>query len=266
MHWISRSVVEITAREELSCLRRERSTFIAATELLTAITSQTPSLNTIAECVGRLRSGTDPWAAEWVKERFFRRKYRLFLNERPPREYPSWVWNDGLQYRIQNSRLFFWAHPPVMYEHMGPDLRSEIPALHTPKEEEIVEEGHQALCTVLNAFPTSLVRWDGMTLEFPFDDTLFGIRPALYYLLRCDYLADVHIARCPWGDCAHKWFRQDRRNQIYCSDACELKHRQKRYYDRKGKKTKADYYLRAVKRRREKKRLKQGKISDRERK
>ena len=247
------SLTEIVAIQDLLRLQRERNTFLAATELMNAVRDRAPSFNRMIECASKVWEGTIPWSAEWEEEERCRRKF-------PDANPQPWIWNDRLRRTVKRTldhcnRLrpqLKWCDSKKQTTGEEEMLRT-FQAHHDPPDsaaKAIIDPCHELLCSVLNGFPVYATRWEGMSLEFPSDVTAFGIRPALYYLLRCDYFADVHIALCPWRDCPTKWFRQSRRGQIFCSQDCERRNRQRTYYVRKGKETKSAYYQNTTKRRR----------------
>jgi hypothetical protein len=269
-----RPATEIVACEELARLRRERNTFVATSELLKEVKSQAPSFNRMRELVDKIWIGTNGWFSEWKQEGSRRRELLIGGDQ------PSWAWSVRSQRQIELKRNYCRSRrvPEVLLHPDRVDSNSAATneellrlkeACDNPTDtaaKEIVEPCHEIVCTLLNGFPVYVQRWEGLSIEFPAEDVVFGIRPALYYLLRCDYLSDVHIARCPWQHCSLKWFRQDRRGQIFCSAECERKNRQRDYYLRKGRKTKCKYYVSTVKPERAKARNKEANTANHGRK
>lgn len=254
-----RSATQRDAIEDLPRLHRERNTFLAATGLLNEVKSQRPDFNRMIECVDQLWMRTSSWLSEWEEEENCRRKFAVD-GPRP------WIWTPWLQREIELKRNYCRSLRPITLRYSNRPATNKkmlraMRAYENPPDgaaRAIVEPSHEILCAVLNGFPVYATRWKGMSLEFPSEETLFGIRPALYHLLRCDYFSDVHIARCPCRDCPTKWFRQDRRGQIFCNEDCERRNRQREYYLRKGKKTKSDYYQNTIKPRRHAKSVRKG--------
>jgi hypothetical protein len=238
------SARKITAFEALERLRRERDTFAAAIELFDQIRRKTPTFNRIVELAEEVFRGTLNWKTQWDEEESRRDKLGLKVTG------PSWVWNGGSY--SQMSRAYFdlaekvWGrrsgNPDVdgsgEYDYLIADCGSPVDG--DPMQ--IVEPSHAILCAILNGFPVHIRRWQGRSVELPHEDLTFGIRPVLYHLLRCDYLSEVHIALCPRADCEQKWFIQSRQGQMFCTEKCERKKRQREYYIRRGREKKRDYY------------------------
>ncbi len=175
-------------------------------------------------------------------------------------ENPAWRWEVWTARDVQIVRDYFRdrheqhnmreAQAALEEQRQPRDLTIES---SVPPYRQLMGRTHQLICTILNAFPQYLTRWRGTTIESPGEDYTFGIRPLLYHLLRLEYLSEGrHIAICPLKECETKWFRQERAGQICCSDEHSLKYRQREYYERKGKRTKADYYKDTVRPRRAK--------------
>ena len=93
------------------------------------------------------------------------------------------------------------------------------------------------LCSVFSAFPLALRYGNGMAVEMP-DIKPNGIRPALYYMLRVEYMLRRPIAICAHRRCA-RYFVPDRAGGhshrcrglidlestlIVSSKACPLRH------------------------------------------
>ena len=254
---------EIVVREDLQTAERERRTFAAASGLLHEIRKKDASFNKMTTLVELIRLGTNPWLQE-CRDQAERRKISDPASGRMPlpTDQQPWKWEASSAFRIQEMVVLCRLPPPIPSMEAISDLPSDIVA--TPEEvarmnevaklrieafkaadkatlatweikatQTIAEPCNEILCTLLNAFPTYLQRWEGITVEFPPSDVQFGILPALYHLLRCDFLSSVHIALCPWKFCLKKWFRQDRKGQIFCSPECERRHRQNQYYLRR---------------------------------
>jgi hypothetical protein len=238
------SARQITAFEELERLRRERNTFVAAIELFDQTRRKKPAFNRIVELAEEVFCGTSNWYIEWQEEESRRDKLGLKVTG------PSWVWNGGSV--SQMIRAYFnlaekvWGRRPGNpevdksgeYDYLIADCDSPVDG--DPKQ--IVESSHAIICAILNGFPVHIRRWQGHSIELPHEDLTFGIRPVLYHLLRRDYLSEVHIALCPRADCEQKWFIQSRPGQMFCTEKCERKKRQREYYIRKGREKKRDYY------------------------
>ena len=62
-----------------------------------------------------------------------------------------------------------------------------------------------------------------------------GVLPALYFMLRRDYLNDYGLQICAFTEC-RKFFAVERYGQRFCSAECSQLQRQREYWERRGKK------------------------------
>ncbi len=105
------------------------------------------------------------------------------------------------------------------------------------KSEEVFYAGHAVMCRLLNRFPPRLVPCRNGAISVP-DLKYEGILPSLYFMLQTDYLSEREIDFCHREQCGQP-FRVTRRDSPFCSDTCARRVRQREYYWRKGKKTRA---------------------------
>jgi predicted RNA-binding Zn-ribbon protein involved in translation (DUF1610 family) len=215
--------------------------------------SKAPSHNILFHAARDAASGTAYWvdackreSAEW----------------RPGRERPSWIWTGQDQTRAKalatalgpvDTRVQFTCpncgdrHQIMMFQRVSQPLKCRcgcqsdlLRAIAEGKLREkacpdwSVARGQALLCHILNAFPGKLTDYNGTPFEMPSEDVSAGILPALYQLIRWDYLRETRVARCAWKDCA-KWFRVGSHESHCCSPEHSLKNRQAEYYRRKGK-------------------------------
>lgn len=92
----------------------------------------------------------------------------------------------------------------------------------------IVTDAHNVLCRIFNSFPLALCYGHGVTVEMPRISPL-GIRPALYFMLRSDYVFNRRIRLCAVPNCG-SYFVADRSDTRHCSEDCRNRARQKRHY------------------------------------
>jgi len=90
---------------------------------------------------------------------------------------------------------------------------------------------HRALCMVLNNYPPKLVPFNGDVIELP-DTGDEGIRNAIYYQLRRDYLAQRTIGTCL--NCGGH-FSVYKRGTRGCSESCRRALRNQRYWSKHKK-------------------------------
>ena len=100
----------------------------------------------------------------------------------------------------------------------------------TPKKAaSILPWAHKALCMLLNECPPKLVPFDGEVIELPIvpDE---GIRDAIYWQLRRDYLAQRAIGNCL--NCGGH-FPIHKRGARACSETCRRALRNRKYWSKK---------------------------------
>jgi hypothetical protein len=108
-------------------------------------------------------------------------------------------------------------------------IDSSLLAGELPREKAavILPWAHRALCMVLNDFAPKLVPFDGNVIELPLVDDE-GIRTAIYWQLRQDYLAQRAINTCL--NCGSH-FAVFRRGAKGCSDSCRTALRNQKYWE-----------------------------------
>ena len=94
----------------------------------------------------------------------------------------------------------------------------------------ILSEANELLCRVFNQFKSHLYYGEGSAIEVP-AITADGIRPALYFMLRSDYLLKRPFRPCALPDCT-RYFVPSRTDSMYCSESCLNKARQRAHYKR----------------------------------
>jgi hypothetical protein len=101
----------------------------------------------------------------------------------------------------------------------------------------VLEQLGQVLCEIFNAVETRLYATGPFVQELP---TLGprGVRPLLYYLLRAEYLHGQMLRACQRADCG-AMFIPTRRHAKYCSPNCETVERQKRYENKRRKRSRS---------------------------
>jgi hypothetical protein len=92
--------------------------------------------------------------------------------------------------------------------------------------------GHRVLCLLLDKFPCRLLFERGRVMELP-EQTPFGIRPALYFMLRSDYQRGREIQICQRTECGQS-FVVERAGGKYCSPRCSKLQRQRDYWAETG--------------------------------
>jgi hypothetical protein len=92
-------------------------------------------------------------------------------------------------------------------------------------------DGRIVICELLNSFP-SIVYPNPSEMH---NSIKFGIRPLLYSLLRHQFIYSKGLAICANTACRN-FFNIERSGQNFCSSECSLRHRQREYWKKRGKK------------------------------
>lgn len=128
---------------------------------------------------------------------------------------------DNLQDLIENPTS-------LRHLHSWQNTRSE---LLKASSLDVIDRANELLCELFNRFPLILCYADGMAQEMP-DTNASGILPALYYMLRLEYLYEREIRRCADPKCGG-YFVPGRKNRVHCSDLCTGRAMQQRHRKRK---------------------------------
>lgn len=91
--------------------------------------------------------------------------------------------------------------------------------------------GRIVVCELLNSFP-SIVFPNPLEMH---SSIKFGIRPLLYSILRRQFINPRGFAICANTECRN-FFNIERSGQSFCSSECSLHHRQRIYWQERGKK------------------------------
>jgi hypothetical protein len=89
---------------------------------------------------------------------------------------------------------------------------------------------NEMLCSVFNLFPLILVHSNGIVDEMPYVSPS-GVRSALYYVLRMEYLGKRKVNICARGNC-RAYFIPKAGNLRYCSPRCQNAEKQRRKRER----------------------------------
>jgi hypothetical protein len=104
----------------------------------------------------------------------------------------------------------------------------QYPEGPTDKKSAALFWSNLALCTVFNGYPSKLIPYNGEVFEMPEVDDK-GIRNAIYWQLRRDYLAQRAI-----GTCLHcgSHFPVYKRGTQGCSEPCRRALRNQKYWSK----------------------------------
>ena len=101
---------------------------------------------------------------------------------------------------------------------------------------DVIDRANGLLCAVFNRFPVLLCYAEGMAQQMPDTDSS-GILPALYYMLRLEYLFEREIKHCADSNCGW-YFVPSRTNRKYCCDRCSENAKNRRSDRKKAEKRK----------------------------
>ena len=222
-----RKYAALTVIESLQRIRRERMLFLAVLKLSRSLLSKTEDIEGIRNALADMAHSVNQPGAEW--ERDAERKWH------------------GTEYG------FFLSQFALDVDGGWPSGVRLDDFLRGLKATTASECGWQILCRILNAFPPKLVPKSRGVVEIPPHERR-GILAALYFMLRVDVLRRNKIGTCEQRDCL-KYFRTERYGQRFCSADCSRLHRQRDYWQRKGKEART---LRVAAKRQKKGRKKRG--------
>ena len=121
-------------------------------------------------------------------------------------------------------------HIPAFWQIMIDNFLSTVGSV-AKKTESVLPWAHLALCMVLNDYPPRLVPLNGEVIELVCTSDE-GIRYAIYYQLRRDYLAQRTIGTCL--NCGGH-FSVYKRGTRGCSESCRRALRNQRYWNKHKK-------------------------------
>ncbi|MGC2546750.1 MAG: hypothetical protein WA426_12960, partial [Silvibacterium sp.] len=117
---------------------------------------------------------------------------------------------------------------------LSPDSLERINDLSSgPRDRLLPDEltGRIVICELLNSFP-SIVFPNPLAMH---RSIKFGIRPLLYSILRRQFLNPRGFNSCSNSECRN-FFNIERAGQQFCSPECSLHHRQRIYWQERGRK------------------------------
>jgi hypothetical protein len=187
--------------QDMSMLRSEQRTFAAALGLLAEIRrGDLAGISVIQQYISHIRDGVSSWPGQCEAETHLRSE-------------------------AHHKRLF-WTFD---YDRMN-----FIWDLHASVLDSPIAASNMVLCELINAFPTTVQYWGDRPIEFlPYNSLTFGVRPALYQILRHLYLGGTGALVCD-NDRCHQFFDSKRSGQRFCSLDCSQQARQRKYWDERG--------------------------------
>ena len=226
----------ITAVQTLATLRTEQRTYAAALRLMIELKRgrDKSALSAILQHVSTIADGVWYWPEQCEAE-------RAWLQER---YLGSTTWHFDTGNRDSFSRWKYdvesWVQTPAPQRDAYPDSTSYSRAckLHVfdprPRAHDV---GHAVLCKLINTFRTEVLNnYDDHPVDaLPQSSLRFGIRPALYMILKKEYLGRGGAMICGNDRCG-QFFVSERVGQRYCSAGCSQQYRQRVYWIRTGAK------------------------------
>jgi hypothetical protein len=223
----------VYAIEELPILRREQRTYAAALRLLTEIKvpKEESNVSAIKESIEAIADGIAFWPEQWEAESKWLKSHVFSpIGWHFDRNHRDYIWR--IRWRLCPPEM---ATEPTSVRSVDLDWR-----LQALKESAIkpIESPHRAahlvLCELLNAFATQVQCFGDCAIEtIPHVSVLFGIRPAMYFILRHEYLGSTGIRVCHNNRC-RRFFESWRSGQRFCSAECSQKFRQRKYWRTSG--------------------------------
>jgi hypothetical protein len=221
----------IGAVQNLATLRRERQTYASALELLGELMRGEDAANVTAiqRHISAIADGVWYWPEQWEAERQWRASHSsapiAWHFEPNRRDYICLLKYDALH-----------PEPPRKGSLARQELDDPI-GTHTAWFAMLTETyraGHLVLCELINAFDTEVQYFGDRAVEaLPFGSLRFGIRPALYLILKHLYLGRAGAKVCS-NDRCRRFFESEREGQVYCSIECSQRYRQRQYWAKWG--------------------------------
>jgi hypothetical protein len=207
----------IQSVERLETLRAERRVYAAALRLMIELRCGEKECNpmVVRDLVSEIIEGVKEWPA-------------LCENERQKREESlwgpvSWVFNEHTHEVLHR----YQSEIENRIERQQGGLPHLTPSVHWT--------GNRVLHCILNSFCTEIgCVQDHPTEILPLHALRFGIRPALYLILRREYLAQGGVIICANDRCG-AFFVSERAGQKYHSDDCSRQARQREYWRSAGR-------------------------------
>jgi hypothetical protein len=220
-------VTTITAVQSLPVLRREQSTYASAVRLMIELKrgSAQSDANAILQHVSKIVEGVMFWPEQYEAECIWRQGQYLpsaSWHFDTDSRLPFFRWKREMEFRLEFEKIAiperdsysdFDSYLSALSLHMV--VRSTQPTVHYV--------GHNVLCKLINAFRTEVQHLGDYSVEaLPFFSLRLGIRPALYVILKHEYLG--------------RFFVRERAGAHFCSPDCSQQYRQRIYWAQIGAK------------------------------
>lgn len=216
--------VLVAALQDLATLRLERRTFAAALALLEELRHEKRvSIPAIQQHISDIADGVWYWPTQRDSEREWRASHNL-----PP---IAWQFDRNRCDFIYFLRTSISSQPqPLDGGHVTGHNSHAWPLATTEPR----RAGHLVLCALINAFHTEVQYSKDRPVEaLPFGALLFGVRPALYLILKHLYLGGGCAPVCG-NDRCRRFFEIKRGGQRFCKAECSEQYRQRKYWAMRG--------------------------------
>lgn len=206
------SAIKLIVEQDLSRLRNEQRIFAAVVELLSQINRNAKA--DLRKVVRAMASIAPP----------------MQLPRSLPRDFPKIEVRDWNEHEFDDYDTLDYMSV-ASYATIAIFLLTERETPEHEKRYSVLNYAHLALCEVLNAHPPELVPFGNEAIELPrISDK--GIRAALYFKLRLEYLAQRSIGTCL--KCGGH-FPVLKRGARACSEACRRALRNQKYWNKHKK-------------------------------
>lgn len=214
----------IGAFQELETLRAERRTYAAALGLLAELRrgEESSDIRAIQRHISDIADGVWSWPEQQEAEEQWRASH----------DFPPVAWH----FDSNRCAFILYLKSEVFREEPTPSRGNASAeyigwALRTRPH----RAGHLVLCALLNAFETEVQYSVNRAVEtLPFGSLRFGVRPALYLILKHLYLGGLGALVCADDRC-RKFFESQRAGQRFCpGGVCSQRYRQRKYFEQRG--------------------------------
>jgi hypothetical protein len=186
----------LIAHQDMQELRNERAIYRAALDLVMQLGGPEFDFDLAQQTMKTIATGIAGWPRQWEREKSQRKMV------------PMW--------------------------NLSSDSLKRIKALSSAPRDPIlppVVDGQIVMCELLNSFRSIIYP----NLSEMHSDIKFGIRPLLYSILRRGFIYPRGFSACANKEC-RSIFNIERAGQQFCCPECSRHHRQRVYWEQRGKK------------------------------
>jgi hypothetical protein len=186
----------LIAHQDMQELRNERAIYRAALDLVMQMGEPEFDFDLGQQAIKIIAAGIEDWPRQWEREK----SQRQWV--------PMWKLSSE---SLKSIKQLSSARPdPILPPVVG---------------------GRIVICELLNSFPSIVFP----SLLEMHSNIKYGIRHLLYSILRCQFIYPRSFAACANTQCRN-FFNIDRAGQQFCCPDCSIHHRQRVYWEQRGKK------------------------------